>query len=592
LNLPLGKSIAAKAVPDSIYTVASEPPASLPTEAVPPPELPPAHENPSNAVTPTFTPTTPNLPWDDVAKPSSEADKTRGFDDLIAVLSELSVDGGSPPRFSTVFSLWKDRRPDAFESISPAKFKAYLQLAESAGIIAVNQHQDGYWWVTLRQQWDTDSDSPLQRTPPPHFGSPFYDLIQILNDLRLAGDPEPQFFIVGPRLMRNNPSTYKDAGVRTFEEYVRAATEAGVVTVRGAKNGDGLFKLCPAYCDPPVSSRISTGPTSTPPTRAASTASPFAPLVNFLKFKQLTNGRPISFSDVYTHLVSTYPDVASLCTGVPGATTVVQYIDAAVASGLVSLVEEGATAAGDVLVSFRVGLPVRPSPPAQSSSTIPLPSHPPPRGIAVSSSSVNATPSSFRHLTAVLTELRGLTGQSTFRFSSVIPLLLKRKPDAYASVGVARFMDYITLAMENGVVRAGGMDRGDGWVSLSISDQKPGGHATRHQSSGSSGGGMAIAAPLFVSLKGGGVDPKFVDLVETLGEMWRKGDKKPLFSLVGVQLSKVNGWRARTWNACGVSTFGAYAQLAKDAGIVEIHGWGGKQTMSLNPTIRVKADYT
>ena len=592
LSLPLGKSFAVTRVLDSMHTVVSGSPASLPTKAIPPLELPAAHEIPSNTLTPISIPKTPHPPRADVAKPPSEADESHGFEDLVAVLNELSANGASAPRFSTVFSLWKERKPDAFETVSPAKFKAYLQLAESAGIIAVDQHQDGYWWVTLRQQRDTESDSPLQHTPPPHSGSPFYDIIRILNDLRLAGDPEPQFFIVGPRLLRNNPSVYKDAGVTTFEEYIQAATVAGVVTVRGAKNGDGSLKLCPAYCNPPAQSWTTVGPTSTPPTRTTSTASPFAPLVNFLKFKQLTSGRPILFSDVYSHLVSTYPDLVSLCAGIPGVTNVGQYIDAAVASNHVSMVE-GTTASGEVVVCFRVGLPDRPPPPAQPSvSTTPLPSLPPPRGIAVSSSSINVTPSSFWDLTVVLTELEALTGESAFWFSIVIPLLLKKKPDAYASVGVARFMDYVTLAMENGVVRVGGTHKGDGWVSLSISDPKPGGHGSPHQSSRSSGGRTVTTTPPLTSLKAGGVDPKFVDLVETLGEMWRKGDKKPLFPLVGIQLLKVDGRRARTLNACGVSSFGAYAQLAKEAGIVEIHGQPGKQTMSLNPTIRVKAGYT
>jgi len=67
----------------------------------------------------------------------------------------------------------------------------------------------------------------------------------------------------------------------------------------------------------------------------------------------------------------------------------------------------------------------------------------------------------------VLTKLRASTGESEARFSSVVPLLLKKKPNAYASAGVAKFKDYIILAMETGVVRIRGMKQGDGWVSLS-----------------------------------------------------------------------------------------------------------------------------
>jgi len=574
-----------------MYTVASEPPASLPTKVVPPPEFPAIHEIPSNTLTPTFTPKPPHLPWAENAKPPSEADETRGFEDLIAVLSELiSAKGGAAPRFSTVFSMWRGRKPDAFESVSPAKFKAYLQLAESAGIIAVEQHQGGDWWITLGQKWDTDCDSTIQRTPPQHVGVPFHDLIHILNDLWLAGDPEPQFSIVCPRLLRKNPSTYEEAGVTTFEEYVRAATEAGVVAVRGAKDGDGSFKLCPAYCNHPASSRTPTEPTCTPPTRGASTVSPFTPLVDFLKSKQSTTVRPIAFSDVYYHLVSTYPDLVSLCTGVPGATTVVQYIDAAVASGLVSLVEEGTNAAGDMEVSFCVGLPDRPSPPAQPSiSTTPLPS---PREISVSSPPVNVSSGSFRDLTAVLTELRASTGESAFRFSSVIPLLLERKPNAYASVGVAGFEDYVTLAMENGVVTAGWIDQPDGWVTSN--DPEPAGPAAPLQASKSWWDDLAtVPPPIITNPKGGGVDPEFVDLVETLGEIWRTGDETPLLSHVGTQLLKDERKRARTLVACGVRKFKAYAEIAKNEGIIYIYyGEPGEERVSLDPAIRVKAGYT
>ena len=210
-----------------MYTVASELPASLRIEAVQSPKLPPTHETLSNTLTPTFTPKEPHPPWAEVVTPPSEVDAWRGFEDLVVVLSELSANGESMPRFSTVFSLWRDRGPDSFEAVSAAQFKAHLQLAESAGIVVVEQNQDGDGWVTFRNQQNANSNSP-----PQHFGSPFHDLIQILNDLRLAGDPEPQFFIVGPRLLRTNPSIYQDAGVTKFDEYVKAAAAAGVVTVR------------------------------------------------------------------------------------------------------------------------------------------------------------------------------------------------------------------------------------------------------------------------------------------------------------------------------------------------------------------------
>jgi len=588
-----------------------------------------------------------------------------------------------------------------FEAVGVAQFKAYLQLAESAGIVVIEQHQDGDGWITLRHQRNTSFGGPAQHALSQHAESRFRDLIKILNDLRLAEDPEPRFSTVGPRLLRKNPSIYDGAGVTKFKEYVEAAVEAGVVTARGVKNGDGWLKLCPAYRDPPVHSSTSASTVGTPPTRAASTTFPFAPLVELLKSKQSTSAQPIPFSDILAHLISTlgYPDLFSLYNSVPGVMTFNQYLDAAITSGVVSLVS-GTTTSRDALVSLhdtgatlavgpqlpvpinpttsrhgpfeplinnltklwcegkqepmlseihplilaqdimaygRVGAmtikdyvmkaaaanlviydplvmpgvsfmastvrlrepplqsPDGPPPPAQpNASATPLPSHPPLQEIPVPPPPVNVTPSSFRDLVAVLTKLRASTGESESRFSSVVPLLLKRRPNAYASVGVAKFKDYVILAMENGVVRIRGMKQGDGWVSLS--DQRPGGlksaSSVSPQSSKSSEDGMVTARSSFSSLKGAGVDPKFVDLVEALGEMWKNGEKKPLFSLVAPLLLRDERKKARTLNACGVDKFKAYAELAKEVGIVKIYYERlGEERISLDPAIRVRAGY-
>jgi len=707
LSLPLGKNFAATCVLYSMFVPTSEPSTSLPTTSVPATAvpflgLPPASEIPLDVLTPTFTPRPSRLSYVEVVRPPPKPDTKHGFKELIAVLGELSANGNPRPRFSTVSPLLKDRKPDAFETVGVTQFKAYLQLAESAGIAAVEQHQDGDGWITLRHQPNVSSNSSAQHTLPQHVESRFRDLIKILNDLRLAEDPEPRFSTVGPRLLRKNPSIYEDAGVTKFKEYLEAAVEAGVVTVRGVKNGDGWLKLCPAYRNPPVHSSTSASTVSTPPTYTANTAFPFVPLVDFLKSKQLTSAQPIPFSDILAHLISTvgYPDLLSLYNSVPGVTTFSQYLDAAVASGVVSLVS-GTTASRDALVSLRdttatllsVGpqlpvpvnptisqhgpfeplisnltklwlegkqepmlceihplilaqdimaysrtgamtikdyvikaaavnlviydplvmpgvsfmastvrlrepplqLPHNPSPPAQPSvSVTPLPSLPPLQEITVSPPSVTVTANSFRDLVAVLKKLRASTGESESRFSSVVPLLLKRKPNAYASVGVAKFKDYIILGMEAGVVRIRGMKQGDGWVSLS--DPRPGGLKSvltvSPQSSKSSEDGMVTARSSFVSVKGAGVDPKFVDLVETLGDMWKNGEKKPLFSLVAPQLVKDERKKARTLDACGVDKFKAYAELAKEVGIIKIYYERvGEERISLDPTIRVKAGY-
>ena len=570
-------------------------------EAVPPPELPPTPEISPGIPTPILAPAIPV----EVPKPPAKMDMKHDFEDLIAVLVELSANGNSRPRFGTVSRLLKDRKPDAFESVGVTQFKSFLQLAESAGIVTVEhlQGQGGDGWLALRLQRSANSITPPQPAPSQHAKSRFRDLIKVLNDLRLVEDPEPKFRAVA-RQLGKIPSVYENAKVTRFKEYVEAAVGAGVVTVRGVKNGDGWFKLCPAYCNPPVHPSTSASTSSAPSTRAACTTSPFAPLVDFLKSKQSTSAQPIPFSDVFAHLISTlgYPGLVSLYTSVPCVTTFGQYIDAAIAAGPVSLVS-GTTASRDALISLRDTKPVlgvgqrspdNPSPPVQPvTSTTPLPSVPSSQGNPVSPPSANITPNSFQDLVAVLKELRTSTGESESRFSSVVPLLLKRRPNAYASAGVMKFTEYIVLAMEKGVVRARGMKQGDGWVSLS--DPGPGELKSTpavSQSSNSSKDGTVATQPLPVGWKGGGVDPKFVDLVETMGEMWKNGEAKPLSSFVGSQLLKDEGRKARTLAACGVDKFTAYTELAKDAGIIKIYYERLGERILLDPTIRAKAGYT
>jgi hypothetical protein len=493
-----------------MYAFASEPHASLPPALlVPISELPPVHEIPLNIHAPTFTPMSSRLSWAEVEK----ADAKHDFKGLIVVLSELSANGNSRPRFSAVSPLLRKRTPNVFQSAGVTQFAEYLQLAETAGIVAVEQHHGGDGWITLRQQTSISPNNPPQHAPSQHAEARFHDLIQFLNGFR---DPEPRFSTVGPRLLRDNPLIYKNAGVTKFEEYVEAAVEAGVVTVRGVGNDDSWLKLCPVHRNPPVHSLTPASIVSAPPTQTASTVSPFDPLVDFLKSKQLVTAQAIQFSDILTHFVATlgYPDLIYLYTSVPGVTTFSQYINAAIASGLVSLVS-GTVASGDALLSLRdvktspgVGpqlpAPINPkvavenlviddplvmpgvsfmpptlrphepssqeipSLPAQpSASTTSLPSPPPPQKITVSQPAAKTVSGSFGDLVAVLTQLQAETGKSEIRFSSVTPLLLKKRPNVYASVGVARFTDYINLAKEKGVIKIKpGKNRSDGWVSL------------------------------------------------------------------------------------------------------------------------------
>jgi hypothetical protein len=493
LALPLGENFVAACLLDSTYAAASEPhaslsPASLPMEAVPPSELPPAHGTPSDVLALPFTPIIPRLSWAEVAKSPAKTGTKHDFKDLIVVLGNLSANGNPRHRFSTVSTLLGKGKLDMFESAGVTQFTAYLQLAETAGIVAIEQRQGWDGWITFRPQRNTSSNNPPQLTPSQHAEARFRDLIKMLNGFR---DREPRFSTVGPRLLRSNPSIYKKAGVKKFEEYVEAAVEAGIVTVRGVENDDGRVKLRPAYRDPPVNSSTPTSTISSPPTRTISTASPFGPLVAFLKSKQLESVQAIPFSDILAHFVATlgYPDLISLYTSVPGVTTFGQYINAAIVSGLVSLVSRTATSGG-ALMSLRdtnddplatPGMSFMPptlrshEPPSQGISSLPaqpntpttrLPSLSLSQEITVSQPAPNITSDSFGDIVAVLTQLQAETGESEFRFSSITPLLLKRsKP--YASVGVSKFLDYIDLAMEKGVVRIRpGTQRGDGWVSL------------------------------------------------------------------------------------------------------------------------------
>jgi hypothetical protein len=363
LILPLCKNFSTTYLLNSMYVTASEPqasplPALLPTKVVPASELPPVHETPLNLIAPTLAPTSSRFSWAKVAKSPAKSGVMHDFKDLIVVLGELSANGNSRPRFSTVYPLLRKRTPDAFESPGVTQFTTYLQLAETAGIVTVEQHQGEDGWITLRQQTSISPNNPPQHAPSQHAEARFRDLIRLLIGFR---DPEPRSSTIGPRLLRDNPSIYRNAGVTKFEEYIEAAVEAGVVTVRGAENDDGRLKLRQAYRNPPVHSLTPTSTTNSPPRQSASTASPFGPLVDFLKSKQLVNTGAIPFSDILTHFVATlgYPALVSLYTSVPGVTTFSQYINTAITSGLVSLVS-GTVASGDALVSYR-GTMVSPS---------------------------------------------------------------------------------------------------------------------------------------------------------------------------------------------------------------------------------------
>ena len=238
---------------------------------VPPLQLPPTHENPSNAPPPTLTPNTPRLPWAEVAKSLLEADAKRGFEDLIAILSELSAYGDTAPRSSTILSLWGDREPDAFEAVSVMQFKAYLQLAESAGIVTLEQGQGKDRWVILRSQWETDSDvdqgdgwdslsiqssksswgGTVAAAPPPvrlkggGVDAEFVDLVEMMGVMWRKGEKKPALHRVGTKLSQDAERwawMLNACGVRKFKAYAELAKNAGIVEICG-QPGDETMSL-------------------------------------------------------------------------------------------------------------------------------------------------------------------------------------------------------------------------------------------------------------------------------------------------------------------------------------------------------------
>ena len=258
----------------------------------------------------------------------------------------------------------------------------------------------------------------------------FEGLIGVLDDLSPNGDPGPQPLAVSPLLRDGKPDIFDEDVVTKFNEYVELAVEAGVVTPRMMRDDNGRLEPFPTHCDPPVHSSPPASTISTPPTHEASTTSPFTPLVDFLKSKQSTSAQPISFADTLDHFVSTlgYPDLLYLYTSVPGVKTFSQYIDAAIASGLISLVS-GTTASRDARISLRDAAP-------------------PPSGVGplqLPASIYPAIPDLFEPLISNLTKL-WYEGKREPTLSEVHPLLLAQGTMVYGRVGASSIEDYVIKA--------------------------------------------------------------------------------------------------------------------------------------------------
>ena len=166
--------------------------------------------------------------------------------------------------------------------------------------------------------------------------------------------------------------------------------------------------------DPSTSASIA----NTPPARAASTPSPFAPLVDFLKSKRSASAQPVPFSNAFAHFISTlgYPGMVSLCTSISGVSTFSQYINAAIASELISLIS-GTTASRDALFSLR---DTQPFPSVEPQFLVPVNTRTPQHG---------PSESLIRTLTKLWYE-----GKREPAFFEVHPLLLAQNPHSYWTI--------------------------------------------------------------------------------------------------------------------------------------------------------------
>ena len=169
---------------------------------------------------------------------------------------------------------------------------------------------------------------------------------------------------------------------------------------------------------------------NTPSARTANAPSPFVPLIDFLKSKRSTNAQPVPFSDIFSHFISTlgYPDMVSLCTSVSGVSTFSQYIDAAIAFGLISLIS-GTTASRDALLTLR---DTEPSLSAKPQFPVPVNTRTPQYG-------------PFESLIRTLTKL-WYEGKREPAFSEIHPILLAQDTMAYGRVGAETIEDYVTKA--------------------------------------------------------------------------------------------------------------------------------------------------
>ncbi|KAF7440739.1 hypothetical protein PC9H_001087 [Pleurotus ostreatus] len=162
-----------------------------------------------------------------------------------------------------------------YQQAGVSRFGEYAALAQSSGLVELGTSEGGDPWISLSLSIASDCPSPSTSPPetlsPPitqrcsaapgpslinfHLPTPrpskppttpepartklashFWPLIDILEEHRRRGIPQPLRSVVAQELQRHN--VYKEAGVTKFREYIALAESAQIVTLGGTSGRD------------------------------------------------------------------------------------------------------------------------------------------------------------------------------------------------------------------------------------------------------------------------------------------------------------------------------------------------------------------
>jgi hypothetical protein len=488
------------------------------------------------------------------------------FQDLIFVLSELRTSGEVEPRLSTVVLRLLTKKPTAYETRA-TNFKDCIEAAVKGGIITVRQDRtNGDAWVTLCDDWSVQSDECLASRPEPPRSPPnppptdtlssaFHPLINVLEDFRTRGCTQPPVSEVFSKLYWSGRSdVYRLTGASTFTDYLIAAVTAGIITIGGGSVSNPAASVCLRNREDMVTAVSKSDNTTA---RATPSAFSFEDLTHILEELYQEEANEFSFSDVKPLVLARNPQAFEQA----GVSTFNEYVQLAAQVGVVIATDFGRV--DDGWIKLR-GEPVSPQQPLTTQTT-PLDND----------AQVSAT---FRDLVLVLQQLR-TSGKNEFQFVNVAPLLLKRNPNVYQSVGAKRFTDYIELAANAGIVSVRGLMSGNGWISLC--DSRPGNNRTNNASApppqtSRSSSDETVTPPPIPSM--------YRELVWLLRQRRSAGDSQPLFSAIAPVFMKNPSLLARSFGPVRATRFKQYAECARDAGMVKLDcSRVGGERMSLCP---------